>query len=140
MAPETPVRMTRQRKAILDELKTLGTHPTADEVYARVRRKLPRVSLGTVYRNLELLASGGDIRTLQLAGKQMRFDGTPDPHDHVRCLDCGRIDDVPPSSTGGAEERIQRSLDYEIVGRRLEFTGYCPRCRGGRRRRKHAGS
>jgi Fur family ferric uptake transcriptional regulator len=130
--------MTRQRRAILDELRRLRTHPTADELYARVRRRLPRVSLGTVYRNLEILAAGGGIGTLQLAGKQMRFDGNRDAHDHVRCLGCGRIDDVPPSSTGRAAERIRKELDYDVTGRRLEFIGYCPKCRR-RRPRGHNG-
>ncbi len=138
MASEPAVRMTRQRRAILEDLRKHRTHPTADEVYARVRRRLPRVSLGTVYRNLEILAAGGDIRTLHLAGKQMRFDGHVDPHDHVRCLECGRIDDVPQSATERAAEHIRRSLDYEVVGRRLEFLGYCPKCRRRAPRRRHA--
>ncbi len=138
MSSEPISRMTRQRRAILDVLRDNRTHPTADDVYARVRRKLPRVSLGTVYRNLELLAAEGAIRTLHLAGKQMRFDGEPGAHDHVHCLGCGRIDDIPSSPTDRVAERILRTLDYEVVGRRLEFLGWCPRCRR-KTRRGHAG-
>ncbi len=138
MSPQA-ARMTRQKRAVLDELLTMKTHPTADEVYARVRRRLPRVSLGTVYRNLERLSADGLIRTLTLAGKQRRFDGCPGEHDHVRCLGCGRIDDVPASSTGDAAQRIRRSLNYDITGRRLEFMGFCPRCRRSRARRGNGG-
>ena len=56
------LRMTRQRKVILEELCKVDTHPSADEVYALVRKRLPRISLGTVYRNLEILAESGDIQ------------------------------------------------------------------------------
>ena len=139
MATRVPARMTRQKRAILDELTTMKTHPSADEVYARVRRKLPRVSLGTVYRNLERLSADGVIRTITLAGASRRFDGCLEEHDHVRCLGCGRIDDIPPSPTGGAARRIRKSLDYDITGRRLEFTGFCPKCRRSKARRGNGG-
>lgn len=139
MGSETTLRMTRQRRAILDELQSMRAHPTADDVYARVRRRLPRVSLGTVYRNLERLSADGVIRTLTLAGKQRRFDGSPEEHDHVRCVRCGRIDDVPTSPMGDAAERIRRTLSYDIIGRRLEFVGVCPKCRRERPGRGHGG-
>ena len=136
MALPRDFRITRQRQIILEELRKVTSHPTADEVYEQVRRRLPRMSLGTVYRNLEILSADGTIRTLELAGKQKRFDGSPEEHDHVRCLGCGRIDDVPASPLASAAERIRKMLRYEITGRRLEFTGFCPKCRktGGRRR------
>jgi Fur family ferric uptake transcriptional regulator len=121
--------MTRQRQAVLEELTSLGSHPTADDVYARVRRRLPRVSLGTVYRNLELLSAQGVIRTLEVAGTQRRFDGTPGEHDHVRCVGCGRIDDVPAARMDTVVGRIRKTLGYRVTGRRLEFTGLCPKCR-----------
>ena len=130
---EAPLRMTRQRRVILDELRKVRSHPTADEVYARVRRRLPHVSLGTVYRNLEVLSTCGVIRKLVLAGRRKRFDGTPDEHCHVRCLCCGRVDDVPGGTSPAAAGRIQRTLGYEIVGCRVEFMGYCPACRQKRR-------
>jgi len=74
-----------------------------------------------------------------LAGKQRRFDGMADEHDHVRCVRCGRIDDVPASPTGDAAERIRENLGYDIIGRRLEFMGVCPKCRRERTRRAHGG-
>ena len=67
--------MTRQRPVILEELKNLTTHPTADELYSMVRRRLPRISLGTVYRNLEILSEMGLAQKLESAGAQRRYGG-----------------------------------------------------------------
>ena len=87
-------RMTRQRAVILEELRKTTTHPTADELYGKVRERLPRISLGTVYRNLDFLADSGEIRRLEAAGTTKRFDGNMVEHQHVRCLCCGRIGDI----------------------------------------------
>ncbi len=123
------LRTTKQRKVILDELRSLRTHPTAIEVYERVRKKLPKISLGTVYRNLELLSESGLIQKLEMAGKQKRFDGITENHYHVRCMVCGRVDDVHVAPLGAINEAISSASDYEILWHRLEFVGICPRCR-----------
>lgn len=120
--------MTRQRKVILEALQGLRSHPTADQVYQIVRRRLPRISLGTVYRNLDTLASVGLIRDIRLGGSPRRFDGMIDPHYHVRCLRCGRVDDAPVKPIRSIERAARRASDYEMVGHRLEFIGLCPRC------------
>ena len=106
--PQT--RMTRQRMVILEELKKVRTHPTADELYAMVRARLPRISLGTVYRNLDFLAETGEILKLEAAGSIRRFDGDIRPHQHIRCTNCGRVGDVMssvpvPDIAGRSEER-----------------------------------
>lgn len=122
-------RRTRQRQVILEELCKLYSHPTAADLYAIVRRRLPSVSLGTVYRNLELLARLGTIQKLELAGTEARFDGNIERHDHLRCVRCGRVDDVgggPLDFPSGPEHDFR---GYEVLGRRLEFIGVCPRCR-----------
>jgi Fur family ferric uptake transcriptional regulator len=121
--------MTRQREVILEELEKSRAHPTADELYVRVRKRLPRISLGTVYRNLEMLCEAGLIRKLEMAGTQRRFDRCCDRHDHVRCIRCGRIEDVPAGLAAATLSRVQQESDYEIVDHRLEFQGLCPRCR-----------
>lgn len=121
--------MTRQRRVILEELRKLESHPTADEVYEIARRRLPRISLGTVYRNLEILSEYGMIRKLELGGTQKRFDGDVGGHYHVRCIRCGCIEDVHMEPLTTIENAIRRVSDYEIIGSRLEFIGVCPRCR-----------
>jgi len=122
------MRNTKPRKVILEELKKVTTHPTADEIYSMVRERLPRVSLGTVYRNLEMMAESGMVLKLEMAGTQRRYDGTTDNHYHVRCTMCGRVDDLPIKLIDGIESEAREASAYEISGHRLEFTGLCPAC------------
>lgn len=128
MRGEKPVRMTVQRQIILDELRTMRTHPTADELYARVRIRLPRISLGTVYRNLELLAAQGKIRKLDGAGPQRRFDFNPESHHHVRCVECGAVDDATMDSPLCMDDFPETAGGYKILAVRIEWLGLCPRC------------
>jgi Fe2+ or Zn2+ uptake regulation protein len=123
------LRMTRQRNIILEELRKARTHPTADEIYAKVRRHLPHISLGTVYRNLEILSRAGFVRTLELGGRRKRFDGCVDDHCHVRCLECDRVSDVATLPLAGIERDLGRRSSFKIVGHRIEFIGICPECR-----------
>jgi Fur family ferric uptake transcriptional regulator len=129
MGPGRFQRNTRQRQVILEELRNLSSHPTAVGLYEIVRRRLPRISLGTVYRNLELLAAMGTIQKLDLAGAQARFDGNPGCHHHVRCTGCGRVDDVSGAPLDLAKLRHNDSSGYLLLAYRLELIGICPRCR-----------
>jgi len=121
-------RMTNQRQAILEEVQKVNTHPTADEVYGMVRRRLPRISLGTVYRNLEILSTSGLIQKIGPPSNQMQFDGKTDNHYHIRCINCGRVEDAPIETVDKLENTIREISDYSIVGHKLEFIGICPRC------------
>ncbi len=122
--------MTRQRRIILDELRKTKDHPTADMLYQSVRRHLPRISLGTVYRNLEILAEAGMIRKLEFGGaSRMRFDATVSRHSHIRCVACGRIDDFPLDPDLNPEEYTAGINGYEVLGYNLEFYGRCPACK-----------
>lgn len=134
---ENPIqRWTRQRVVILEELRKLTSHPTAAALYEVVRGRLPKVSLATVYRNLERLSELGMVRKLDLGGSEARFDASLERHEHVRCVRCGRVDDlwIPPLELGRAGQDDLGG--YEIVDYRLEFLGVCPGCReqGGRPR------
>jgi len=124
-------RMTAQRRVILEELKKLHSHPSADEIYELVRRRLPRISLGTVYRNLQILSECGLIQKLELGSGQSRFDGNPDNHYHVRCVRCGRVEDVAIEPIPIPESAVRELNNYDISGHRLEFIGVCPNCKQG---------
>ena len=126
--------MTRQRKAILQTLKAVDTHPTADEIYQMVRQQLPTVSLGTVYRNLEILCQHGLVRKLELGGSQRRYDGDINEHYHVRCIHCGRVGDVEVTAMSVVEHFHPEHRDFEIIGHRLDFIGICSECK-----KEHAG-
>ncbi|MDO5674308.1 MAG: transcriptional repressor [bacterium] len=123
------VRMTHQREIILDELKRTRTHPTADELYTRVKKRLPRISLATVYRNLETLSSAGLVAKLEITGRQKRFDWNQQPHDHITCTECHRIDDIlPPPGTGRHCDMPVNQHGYNLTGWRVEYFGICPSC------------
>jgi len=119
-------RMTPQRAEILAELRAANDHPTAAELYDRLRPRLPRLSLGTVYRNLDVLAAEGLVAKLAGSGAEARYDGMPDPHDHARCRCCGAVADIPSQGGGGAPELPQGFL---VESRRLEYLGVCAVCR-----------
>ncbi|RPH39624.1 MAG: transcriptional repressor, partial [Desulfobulbaceae bacterium] len=87
-------RMTHQREILLEELKKCGQHLSADELYERVRKTIPRISLATVYRNLEILAELGVVGKLEISGRQKRFDYDVSQHDHIFCLKCHRVDNI----------------------------------------------
>jgi len=114
---------------ILEELRLCRNHPCADEVYLQVKERLPRISLGTVYRNLDLMTSQGIIRRLNSISGQMRFDPVAEAHYHFHCNHCGKVEDIPftvelpelDSSHPWVRER-------KIQGARPEFFGLCPEC------------
>ena len=122
-------RNTPQRRVILEELCAAHTHPTAAELYDRVRRRLPRVSLGTVYRNLEVLHQDGVIRKLEFAGGETRFDGDLGDHYHVRCTACGHIADVYGLPADQRPAQPAELAGFKVESHRLEDFGLCPDCR-----------
>jgi Fur family ferric uptake transcriptional regulator len=90
---------------------------------------MPRISLGTVYRNLEILCQLGQARKLESGGHQARYDGTLSPHAHVRCIHCGKAADVKAVLLPDAVAQAKAMEGYKILDYRLEFTGVCPKCR-----------
>jgi Fur family ferric uptake transcriptional regulator len=120
--------MTLQRRIILEELRKVKTHPGADEIFEMVRKRLPRISLGTVYRNLDVLTELKEIQKFENTGSLRRFDGTPENHYHIRCLKCGRLDDVPFEINTNIEKKVRPLTSYTVIGHRLEFIGICSEC------------
>ena len=88
------LKYSRQRQVIKDFLMTRKDHPTADVVYMNVKREYPNISLGTVYRNLSLLADLGEIRRLQVGDGVDHFDADTSRHYHVVCTECGSVTDL----------------------------------------------
>ena len=131
MADRKSQRNTRQRTVVLEELKKLSCHPTAAELYEIARVRMPKISLGTVYRNLEVLAENGVIQKLEISGAEARFDGNPERHYHVRCIHCERVDDVHDLPEDFVKGEVRSLAGYDIVDFRLDFLGVCPDCQGG---------
>ena len=125
---QSNLRMTQQRQVILEELRNVNTHPSADEIYEMVRKRLPRISLGTVYRNLEILCASGEIQKLEFGCSLKRFDGVATDHYHIRCLDCDRVIDAPPGFDVCVTHELSKYTDFKIIGHKLEFIGICQAC------------
>ncbi len=128
MLSESVLRMTKQRQVILEELKSVTCHPTADEMYEMVRMRLPHISLGTVYRNLEVLSDEGIIQKLNVGGSKKRFDGNSAAHYHLRCKVCGRVDDLHMPLLTDIESEAAMLSGYSVAGHSIEVNGTCPGC------------
>ena len=130
---ERGLRLTGPRRVVLEVVRGTGSHPTAEWVHRMVRRRLPRVSLGTVYRNLRLLVEEGLVQ--ELPGPHARFDGNLGRHHHFTCVGCGRILDVEgplcEPQTRAVSARVESAHGLTITHQRIEFFGRCPACRSG---------
>lgn len=124
-------RLTRQRRAVLDALRSSPDHPTAAELFARVRQRSPGIGAATVYRTLGLFVDSGLAFELSFGdGSAARYDGNTTRHDHLVCTRCARVLDVvqpEPDLSGVAR------TGFTITGYDLRIHGVCPDCQGARR-------
>ena len=123
------LRNTNQRKVILEALKKTKSHPTAIDIYDAVRDQLPNISLGTVYRNLDVLHECGLIQKVYTGDSQMHFDSYVEEHNHVRCLKCGKVRDISVELNVEYEIVSDNFDNYEIFGHNIEFFGICSECK-----------
>ena len=121
--------MTGQRLVILEALRNVTVHPTADEIYDMVRMTMPHISLATIYRNLETLASIGLVQKLECAGNQRRYDGNPRRHHHIRCINCGSVSDISAEAVTAFTFIPDRIPGYRVLNYSVMFTGLCDGCR-----------
>ncbi|MDD4984627.1 MAG: transcriptional repressor [Dehalococcoidales bacterium] len=121
-------RETKQREAILRVLRNTRAHPTADWIYEEVKKEIPNISKGTVYRNLQVLQEGGIVTELNLNGTLSRFEAKQDSHYHFRCEQCGRVFDLDEPVNNELDERVARRTGFKVSHHQLEFRGLCKDC------------
>ena len=130
------LRLTGPRRVVLEVVRGTDAHPTAEHVHRLARRRLPRVSLGTVYRNLRLLVAEGLVQ--ELPGPHARFDGNISDHHHFTCVGCGRITDIAGALTAPHAQalcgRVAARSGVSVTHHRIEFYGRCVDCQRGRTR------
>jgi Fur family peroxide stress response transcriptional regulator len=129
-------RMTPQRAGILRLLDGNKTHPSAEDIYARLKRKFPGMSFATVYNTLQSLLERGSLIEVRIDSQRTRFDPGLKPHAHLLCTACGAIADLP------APPRLKPAgapKGYKIHRFNVEFYGVCPDC-GRKRAKKENGS
>lgn len=122
------LKYSRQREAIKEFLADTAEHPTADTVYMHVRKEFPRISLGTVYRNLNLLADMGEIMKITTPDGGDRFDAMTAPHYHVLCQKCGRVQDLHMKHMASFDKEAQKCFDGCIESHTAMFYGTCVDC------------
>lgn len=122
-------RTTRQREAILKFLENNASHPTADMIYESLRKEIPNISKGTVYRNLKVLQEDGLVSELDIKGTLSRFERKQANHYHFRCEGCGRVIDIDEPFDKSLNNRIEKMTGLKINSHQLEFRGLCQDCK-----------
>ena len=128
------VRVTNQRALIMEIIRQGEGHLDADEIYRRAREKEPRLSLSTVYRTLQMFKKLGLVEELHFDETHHHYEVSPSTeHHHLVCLGCGKVIEFAHPLTRYVERNVPEARDFEIVDAEISLTGYCPRCRQGRK-------
>lgn len=122
------LKYSRQRESIKAFLHGRHDHPTADAVYSGIREEFPNISLGTVYRNLNLLVELGEINKVTCGDGKDHFDADTSPHYHFVCRKCGAVLDLPMLPLSDAEAHAAASLGAQVDSHTIFFYGSCPDC------------
>ena len=121
-------RATKQRPAILEILRNTRSHPTADQIYDAIRKEIPNISKGTVYRNLQVLCEDGAISELNINGTISRYEEKQDRHYHFRCEQCGRVFDLDEQVNTEIDKRVAVRTGFKVISHQTEFRGFCKDC------------
>jgi Fur family transcriptional regulator, peroxide stress response regulator len=119
---------TKQRELILLILQGAKSHPTADWIYGKARKKMPQISKSTVYRNLGILLERGDIAVLNLSGTITRYEIKQKPHYHFRCEQCGQVFDLEDPVKEDLNRKVEANTGFQVKYHQLEFRGLCKEC------------
>jgi len=126
--PEKVLKSSKQRDLVLQILRSSMCHPTADWIYEEARKHMSKISKATVYRNLKILKEEGKIRELSISPGIARYDGDIRMHYHIKCLKCGRVDDLPHVFPQVSIEDVGEATGYQVHSHRMEIMGLCPDC------------
>ena len=119
------VKITKQRQVILEIIRADSSHPTADIIYLKAKKKIPSIAVGTVYRNLNLMCEAGEIRKIAVPDAADRYDKSIIPHDHLICSDCGSMVDV---KLGDLKPLIEERSGARVHSYELCVHGVCAEC------------
>jgi Fe2+ or Zn2+ uptake regulation protein len=122
------LRSSKQRSLVHQIVDSANDHPTAQAVFERARKRMPSISLGTVYRNLQLLVEQGLLRERKVDNQPARYEANRYRHYHICCSRCGALEDLSVPYQEVLDRRVQARVGYKLQGHRMEFYGICPQC------------
>lgn len=122
------MRYSKQRELVMQTVQNLCNHPTAEEIYDTAAKECPGLSLGTVYRNLNLLCENGQLLKVPIPGASDRFDHTLGDHAHAYCEVCGSVTDVLPQALPMLQEALKGGCGFQVHQMNLVLEGVCPEC------------
>ncbi len=123
-------RNTKQKMLILNAVRSVCTHPTAEQVYEMISGEMPGLSLGTVYRNLNRMAELGQLRRISVTNSPDRFDGNMNPHHHICCVECGEFGDrFDLKYDESLDATAEKKSGYKIIKHETVFYGVCKNCK-----------
>ena len=126
---ERGLRVTPQRIAVYEELCRNGSHPTAEQIYSKVRQSMPTISLNTVNETLLTFAQIGLVEVIEGFGSSRRYDPNLAAHHHIHCAECGAILDFTSESLNHIKPPAEITREFEIIRTRVVITGICAKCR-----------
>ena len=121
-------KVTPQRLAVYEVLANTKEHPNAEMIFNSLQETYPTMSLATVYKTIDILHELGLVQILNAGEDSFRYDADVSDHAHLRCLECGRVEDVFDLDTTRFTGEIQESTNYRLVGQQFYFYGVCPAC------------
>lgn len=122
-------RQSRQRDMILKMLRKTDTHPTVDWIYEKMKKEFPKLSLGTVYRNVSILIEQGLVQRIQSGSTFDRYEANTAVHYHLICERCGKIIDFNMPVNAELEKIASKMTNFKILRHRINFYGLCPDCK-----------
>lgn len=122
------MKYSKQREFILNTVKSSCKHPTADMVYEEVRKEIPNISLGTVYRNLNYLVENGEIKKITMPNASDRFDKTLENHYHLSCVVCHMIYDIDHKKLKNIDHMVEEESGHKVLFHDIVFVGICKDC------------
>ncbi|MBP2032785.1 Fur family peroxide stress response transcriptional regulator [Clostridium algifaecis] len=125
---EKKLKLTPQRIAVYKFLKSTKKHPSAETIYKSLLSEYPTMSLATVYKALKTLVDVNLVQELNVGEGNFRYDGNTQPHPHIQCIQCGRVDDVEGICFSSLNEKIKDKVNYEVISNQVYFYGICPDC------------
>lgn len=127
---ENGLKLTRQRRVIIDIIAVAKTHPSAQDVLASARKKALRISLSTVYYTLDIMKRAGLIKELEFADRDSRYEGDVSDHLNLVCTGCGKIEDFRAPKPVPVE-KVEKKTGFRVDSARFEYYGLCRECRLG---------